>query len=262
MATATLNAASTAVIIVDSVNGRARTRTKPVSLIDSILYTDGNGNQIFALVQNGTNLISVASAIDAEGYGNTIFGVLNNPAGAQTAAEGILGAKGGGVGAGSIGDCKSGLQAADHNGWIVLNGRLKSTLTTTQQAAATSLGIGANLPDATGRAFVQGTRGAQIGSSTILQANLPAVTLIGGNHGHSISDPGHTHQTQQANNGTFNSNGAAGAPVGFGNSFTTSTSTTGIGVGASGNISIPLGGNGASYTPAAIGVNQFLFLGS
>jgi multidrug efflux pump subunit AcrA (membrane-fusion protein) len=162
----------------------------------------------------------------------------------------------------TIGDFKSGAQPTDHNGWILLNGRLKTSLNANQQANATTFGVGANLPVGNGRAFIQGTILAQIGSTTITQANLPAVNLVGGNHAHAITDPGHTHQTQQANNGTFNSNGAAGAPVGFGNSFTTSANTTGISIQSSGNLSIPLGGSGTAYTPAGIGCNQFIYLGN
>lgn len=149
----------------------------------------------------------------------------------------------------TVGDCKSGLQATDHNGWILLNGRLKSALTSTQQSAATSLGIGVNLPDATGRGFVQGTLGAQIGSSTITQTNLPNINLTGGSHSHVTS----------FGSWTTNLSSAGGERYlgGTGNGTNTAFNRTSN---ASGNISIPLGGSGAAYTPASIGVNQFVFL--
>jgi hypothetical protein len=76
-----------------------------------------------------------------------------------------------------IGDAKSGFQSADHSGWFILNGRAISTLTAPQQAAAIGLGFTTNLPNATGRSFSQGTVGAQIGSSTITQNQLPNVGL-------------------------------------------------------------------------------------
>ncbi len=41
----------------------------------------------------------------------------------------------------NAGDVKYGFQTADHNGWILLDGRAKSGLTASQQAAATALGI-------------------------------------------------------------------------------------------------------------------------
>lgn len=49
----------------------------------------------------------------------------------------------------SYGDIKTGIQTTDHNGWVKLDGRLTSTLTLTQQAQATTLGIGTNLADLT-----------------------------------------------------------------------------------------------------------------
>ncbi len=127
------------------------------------------------------------------------------------------------------------------------------------------------MPDATGRGFVQGTLGAAIGSSVITQANLPAVNLIGGNHGHSISDPGHSHVTN-INNATFNgstngaerflNNGGITLNDNITSGFGSTASATGISVQPSGNLTVPLGGAGAAYTPASIGVNQFVYLGA
>jgi hypothetical protein len=154
----------------------------------------------------------------------------------------------------TAGDYKYSFKAANHGRWVLTNGGLKSALPASQQANATGLGIGANLPDTRDRAIV-GVSGTKPLNSTggaatvaIAQANLPVINLIGGSHGHGISDPGHAHSVPQANNGTFNSNGAAGAPVGFGNSFGTSANTTGISVSASGNLSIPLGGSGTALS--------------
>lgn len=80
----------------------------------------------------------------------------------------------------TTGDVKTGIQTADHNGWIKLDGRLKSTLTATQQTQATSLGVGANLPDATNAVLMQssGTLGTVTGSmsATIEQNQLPNIT--------------------------------------------------------------------------------------
>ncbi len=95
-----------------------------------------------------------------------------------------------------IGDIKSGFQTADHAGWVKLNGRLKSTLTATQQAQATALGIGANLPDATDKVLKQksagiNTTGGNLQDSVaIVQANLPNITLstnIAGAHTHNAT---------------------------------------------------------------------------
>lgn len=95
-----------------------------------------------------------------------------------------------------IGDVKSGMQAADHNGWTILDGRPLSDLSTTQQAAAAGLGITGNLPDAAGFFLVQ--NGTSLGSvsgsntRTLAQNQLPNVTLEGatdaaGGHSHTYT---------------------------------------------------------------------------
>lgn len=102
----------------------------------------------------------------------------------------------------SLGDVKTGIQTGDHNGWVKLDGRLKSTLTASQQTQATVLGIGANLPDATNAVLMQssGTLGTVTGSmsATIAQNQLPniapTITVNStvstmqntGNHDHSV----------------------------------------------------------------------------
>ena len=96
----------------------------------------------------------------------------------------------------NYGDIKTGIQSTDHNGWIKLDGRLLSGLSTTQQAQATALGIGANLPDATNAYLVQngGSLGTVSGSNTktIARSDLPSFsqtfsTDIDGSHVHTVS---------------------------------------------------------------------------
>jgi hypothetical protein len=98
----------------------------------------------------------------------------------------------------SAGDIKSGIQTTDHNGWVKLDGRAKSSLSASQQARATALGIGANLPDASNTYLSQngGAMGAVSGSNTVVlsQANLPNVNFTGtsgnnGNHAHTVDPP-------------------------------------------------------------------------
>ena len=80
----------------------------------------------------------------------------------------------------TFGDIKTGVQSADHNGWVKLDGRALSTLTSSQQTQATALGIVSNLPDATNAVLMQtsGTLGNVTGSMsrTIAQNELPNVT--------------------------------------------------------------------------------------
>jgi hypothetical protein len=98
----------------------------------------------------------------------------------------------------SIGDVKTGMQVNDHNGWVKLDGRLKSSLTASQQLQANLLGFGDNLPNANNAFLVQ--NGAALGSvagsntKTILQTNLPNVSFNGtaatvGDHSHSVDPP-------------------------------------------------------------------------
>lgn len=83
----------------------------------------------------------------------------------------------------TLGDIKSGFQTSDHSGWVKLDGRLKSSLSASQQTIATSLGFGTNLPDATNSYLVQnGTALGNISNSntrTIQRNQLPNVPLTG-----------------------------------------------------------------------------------
>lgn len=85
----------------------------------------------------------------------------------------------------NYGDIKTGIQTTDHNGWVKLDGRLKSVLLPTQQAQATALGIGSHLPDATGSVLMQ--NGSALGtvsgsnSKTLTLANLPNINLTASN---------------------------------------------------------------------------------
>jgi hypothetical protein len=53
-----------------------------------------------------------------------------------------------------FGDVKNGYQTTDHNGWVLLNGRLLTTLTPTQQVTAAALGFVANLPNVADKSIV------------------------------------------------------------------------------------------------------------
>jgi len=156
----------------------------------------------------------------------------------------------------TAGDIKQGLQAADHGGWVLLDGRLKTALIATQQTAATTLGIGANLPNALGRVLKKKasallTTGGS-NTATIAQANLPNINLTAasaGDHSHIVTTMDNGGQNDvsvsQANNQTPNS----GVP----------TSTAGAHI-----HTVPLGGSGAALVTenAWLNVNAFLYLGA
>lgn len=153
----------------------------------------------------------------------------------------------------NYGDIKQGIQSADHNGWVKLNGRLKSSLTTTQQTQATTLGIGTNLPDASNSFPVQ--NGATLGSvsgsntKTIAQNQLPNVTYSG-----TLYDVAHGAYVSATADGVFTryANGHMGNATGGGgtNNFT---------------LNIQLNGGVTqqtlNITPQSLSVNMFIYLG-
>jgi hypothetical protein len=172
----------------------------------------------------------------------------------------------------NFGDVKTGFQSGDHNGWVRLDGRAKSLLSATQQAQATTLGIGTNLPDATNAFLVQ--NGRALGSifsdntKTIARANLPNVTLSGttsvdGSHSHTIKV--NSNGVTVVSGGTVtamaeaNNNWTAGATVSNANvindsgnhnhSFTTSSINGGVTQTA------------LDVTPRSLSVNTFVYLG-
>ena len=153
----------------------------------------------------------------------------------------------------NYGDVKTGFQAADHNGWIKLNGRAKSTLSATQQTQATALGIGTNLPNADNAFLVQNanTPGTVAGSNsiTLAQNQLPNVTWTG-----SIIDVAHGAVIAASASGVFTrANGSSWGNAGGGGGTETF------------NLSIPLNGGvtqqSVNITPKSLSVNTFIYLG-
>jgi hypothetical protein len=153
----------------------------------------------------------------------------------------------------SLGDIKTGMQSNDHDGWIKLNGRLKSSLSSAQQTRATSLGIGTNLPDATNAYLVQNgtTVGSVSGSNsiTLAQNQLPNVTFTG-----QIAEVAHGAVIISSASGVFSRvNGAS-----WGNA-------SGGGHTETFNLSIPLNGGvpqqTINITPKSLSVNTFIYLG-
>lgn len=160
------------------------------------------------------------------------------------------------------------LQAADHAGWVLLNGRALSTLTATQQARATQgygIAAGGNLPDGALRDMVDGvpfTLAGTAPSVTLVRANLPAVNLAGtltqvtNNHTHVFDTP------QSPN--LRHPNGS-GATVNYsGSGATNFNMSTGQGGAHNHAVTVASGGGGQSlgvenpYTS----VNTFIYLGS
>ena len=126
----------------------------------------------------------------------------------------------------SEGDVKSGIQSTDHSGWVLLDGRPISSLSANQQNVAISLGLTANLPNATNAYLVQNGNnlGNLSGSNTklIAQSNLPNITLSGttnvtGGHSHTgttATAGNHNHtgttSTDGSHNHSYNDRGYGG----------------------------------------------------
>ena len=168
----------------------------------------------------------------------------------------------------NYGDVKTGFQSADHNGWVKLNGRAKSTLSATQQAQATALGIGSTLPNADNAYLVQNgsAAGTVTGSNTktIAQANLPninfptATTNTTGSHTHSYQDV-----IWSENRGQGNNTIGAGAATDYDNDPYFRTATTAASGDHSHTVTVSSGGSGTALdiTPKSLSVNTFIYLG-
>ena len=164
----------------------------------------------------------------------------------------------------NYGDIKTGIQSTDHNGWIKLDGRLLSGLSTSQQAQATALGVGANLPDATNAYLVQnggalGTVGGS-NSKTIARSDLPNFSQT---FNTSITGA-HSHPVFAVSGGT----GSSTIRVAQGSSGTSSTVAINTGFdGSHGHtITIPSLNGGVDQTsfditPKSLSVNTFIYLG-
>jgi len=153
----------------------------------------------------------------------------------------------------TYGDVKTGIQSADHDGWIKLDGRAKSTLTADQQTRATTLGIGTNLPNANNAVLMQnGTAlGSVSGSNsrTIAQNQLPNVTLngrIAGSDGPVTVISNSVVTMKEANNNWCNNS---------------ADRFTGYGI-----VQVPLNGGVTQQTldvtPQSLSVNTFVYLGN
>lgn len=162
----------------------------------------------------------------------------------------------------TVGDVKTGLQAADHDGWIRLNGRLKSTLNSSQQTQAGVLGFGLNIPDATGTVpLVSGSPGVVIGdnSRTLGRSDLPDVTLNG------TTTPAGAHTHAALFNVISYAGGANDAPV-LGMQTSAGYNTGGVSDHSHTLTTESINGGvtqtSIDITPKHFGVNMFVYLGA
>lgn len=162
-----------------------------------------------------------------------------------------------------IGEIKNSVETSDHNGWYLLNGRLVSILPAVAISNATSLGLGANLPNASNR-IMKGKSGAETfaqsggnTSFTILQTNLPAITYSGntssaGDHSHGYTDRGSTIY-----------HGSSGSAVTGLNGVNNLSRTTGAAGDHSHSVTVSSGGSNTAVNliPNHLVVQTFIYLG-
>jgi hypothetical protein len=161
-----------------------------------------------------------------------------------------------------IGDIKSSVTTADHDGWYLLNGRNISTLPATAQSTATALGFATTLPNSTDR-IIKGKNNAEafaaVGGSnsyTLTQANLPNLTFTGT----TSASGAHSHTYTQRGANYWNYTAGGVVAVRFTN---TETRTTGAAGGHSHTISVPSGGTNTAIVqyPKHMVVEYFIYLG-
>lgn len=114
------------------------------------------------------------------------------------------------------GDIKSGIQTIDHDGWVKLDGRAITSLTSSQQAVALSIGLSGSIPNASNSFLVQNGNAMGVVSgtntATLTQANLPNVNFTvnetnTGAHLHSVDPPNTFTTTNGEHSHGHNANG-------------------------------------------------------
>lgn len=161
-----------------------------------------------------------------------------------------------------IGDIKSSMVNADHEGWYLMNGRNTSTLPASAQANAATIGLAATIPNTadrilkgknTSEAFAA-TGGAN--SYTLSQTNLPNLTFTG-----NTSTDGahvHTYTNRGVNYWNFNAGSLSATRT-----INTETRTTGTAGNHSHTFSVASGGTSAPIAqyPKHMVVQYFIYLG-
>jgi hypothetical protein len=238
-----------------------------------LFFDDGNSSQWVQV--NGTRGFSDADVIHDAPVDDTVYGRLNKDWHPVNV----------------VGDFKWGFQAADHEGWIKLDGRPLAQLNARQSANASALGFATAIPDATGKVPMQ--NGLPLGDSsgtmsrTLSQANLPNISLtadLTGAHIHTAGSAGsHQHRSRGGVAGSaiqFEDMGGTGAWENWGGytvigdtgdlyktdqylSETGGAHTHATDSQGAHTHVVPLGGTALplDITPASLAVTAFIFLG-
>ena len=160
-----------------------------------------------------------------------------------------------------IGDIKAFYNTTDHDGWVRLDGRAVTSLSATQQTAATGLGFITTLPDAQNRTLKQNALNTTGGAAsiTITQANLPSALLDVGTIT-AVAD--HTHDVIDRHATT---DGSASGATGVRESNASTTRTlSSTNTAHTHTFSITLGGNddAVAVQEQYLGIKSFIYLGN
>ena len=249
---------------------------------NGIASTVDNGDGTFTFTYDDGTTFTTSDLTGPQGI-QGIQGAVG--ATGATGPQGPAGTDGGAFLTNNIaGDVKQGFQAADHDGWVLLDGRAVSTLTASQQAAAAAIGFTNNIPNAYNRILKdQGALATTGGSntSTLTQSNIPNYLLTGsaasaGNHSHTGVTSTDTHSHFYSDYGLGGSNlgnlGLFDSPATTRNniSYTTTdadshnhTINTTVNGDHTHTVSVSSGGSGTEFNVenAYLSVHAFIYLG-
>lgn len=229
------------------------------AVVPAVKTTPSKDNQSLS-ISGKTLTINGGNSIDLSSF----LGLADYTAGANVSISGNRVISTSSPVSSTVGDVKSGMQAGDHQGWIKLNGRALSLLTSAQQASAALLGLSGNLPNADSAVLVQ--NGSSIGTvagsnqRTIAQNQLPNATLDGttdlaGGHSH-IYDI-----LNMSNNGVFSVFGAPDSLVSGQSSSSTSFVPNHSHTFTTSSLNGGVTQQQLDITPKSLSVNMFIYLG-
>lgn len=173
-----------------------------------------------------------------------------------------------------IGDIKQmAANEVDHEGWILLDGRAISSLTSIQQINAVSLGFASNIPNVADT-YIKVTNGVNTGTIqsgntfTITRAQLPNVNFTGttsttGAHSHTYSDTNTPSQTLGLATNVLALLPLLNIVVARPDNLAAFSGTSATEGAHTHSLSIPSGGSDApiSQKPQYLSVNTYIFLG-
>lgn len=173
-----------------------------------------------------------------------------------------------------IGDIKQmATTKADHDGWIILDGRSISSLSSIQQINALGIGFSGNLPNVTDT-YIKATNGTGTGNIntgntfTLTQAQLPNVNFTGtttadGIHNHTYSDTNTPTQSLGLATNVLALLPLLNIVVAAPDNLAVATGSTANNGAHSHSLSISSGGSDATITqkPQYLSVNTYIFLG-